>query len=24
LPTVVCAPLQVCDLALQPGEMVKS
>ncbi len=22
LPTVVCAPLQVCDLALQPGEVV--
>src|SRR6202012_355377 len=24
LPTVVCAPLQVCDLALQPGEIVNS
>jgi P-type conjugative transfer protein TrbG len=23
LPTVVCAPLQVCDLALQPGEVVQ-
>lgn len=22
LPTVVCAPLQVCDLALEPGEIV--
>jgi type IV secretion system protein TrbG len=24
LPTVVCAPLQVCDLALQPGEIVNN
>jgi type IV secretion system protein TrbG len=24
LPTVVCAPLQVCDLALEPGEIVNS
>jgi type IV secretion system protein VirB9 len=24
LPTVVCPPLQVCDLALQPGEIVNS
>ena len=24
MPTVVCAPLQVCDLALQPGEIVNS
>jgi len=24
LPTVVCAPLQVCDLALQPGEIANS
>jgi len=24
LPTVVCAPLQVCDLALQPGEVVNN
>lgn len=24
LPTVVCAPLQVCDLALQPGEVVNA
>lgn len=24
LPTVVCAPLQVCDLALQPGELVNN
>lgn len=24
LPTVVCAPLQVCNLALQPGEVVNS
>jgi type IV secretion system protein VirB9 len=24
LPTVVCAPLQVCDLALQPGEIINS
>jgi type IV secretion system protein TrbG len=24
LPTVVCAPLYVCDLVLQPGEAVKS
>ena len=24
LPTVVCAPLQVCDLALQPGEVVSA
>ena len=24
LPTIVCAPLQVCDLALQPGEIVNS
>jgi type IV secretion system protein VirB9 len=23
MPTVVCAPLHVCDIALQPGEMVK-
>lgn len=24
LPTIVCAPLRVCDMALQPGEAVKS
>ncbi len=24
LPTVVCAPLQVCDLALEPGEIVNN
>ncbi len=24
LPTVVCAPLQVCNLSLQPGEIVNS
>ena len=24
LPTVVCAPLQVCNLALQPGEVVNN
>jgi type IV secretion system protein VirB9 len=24
LPTVVCAPLQVCDLALQPGEIINN
>lgn len=24
MPTVVCAPLQVCDLALQPGEIVNN
>jgi P-type conjugative transfer protein TrbG len=24
LPTVVCAPLQVCNLALQPGEIVNN
>ena len=24
LPTAVCAPLQVCDLALQPGEIVNN
>lgn len=24
LPTVVCAPLQVCDLALEPGEVVNN
>ena len=24
LPTVVCAPLQVCDLTLQPGEVVNN
>jgi type IV secretion system protein TrbG len=24
LPTVVCAPLQVCDMALQPGEIINS
>lgn len=24
MPTVVCAPLQVCDLGLQPGEIVNS
>ncbi|HUZ64817.1 MAG TPA: P-type conjugative transfer protein TrbG [Acetobacteraceae bacterium] len=24
LPTIVCAPLQVCDLALQPGEVVNN
>jgi P-type conjugative transfer protein TrbG len=24
LPTIVCAPLQVCDLALQPGEIVNN
>ena len=24
LPTVVCAPLQICNLALQPGEIVNS
>ena len=24
LPTVVCAPLRVCDLALQPGEIVNA
>ena len=24
LPTVVCAPLQVCDVALQPGEIVNN
>jgi type IV secretion system protein TrbG len=22
LPTIVCAPLQICNLALQPGEVV--
>lgn len=24
LPTIVCAPLQVCDLALQPGEIINN
>lgn len=24
MPTVVCAPLHLCDIALQPGEVVKS
>lgn len=24
MPTVVCAPLHVCDIALQPGEIVKT